>query len=128
MAQTLAQCLDVPFAICDCTTLTQAGYVGDDIESIISKLLMDAAYNVDKAQQGKLLYFNIPDLDCDISLCSLTRSIQHPCTISGFSLHWARQTQSMSQALSFAKRNTNLNQSHASGVITIWLINGKKAD
>lgn len=39
LAQTIAQCLDVPFAICDCTTLTQAGYVGEDIESVIGKLL-----------------------------------------------------------------------------------------
>lgn len=52
LAQTVARCLDVPFAICDCTTLTQAGYVGEDIESVISKLLQDANYNVDKAQQG----------------------------------------------------------------------------
>lgn len=44
IAQTIARCLDVPFAICDCTTLTQAGYVGEDIESVISKLLQDANY------------------------------------------------------------------------------------
>lgn len=44
IAQTIAKCLDVPFAICDCTTLTQAGYVGEDIESVISKLLQDAHY------------------------------------------------------------------------------------
>jgi len=52
LAQILARCLDVPFAICDCTTLTQAGYVGEDIESVIGKLLQDASYNVEKAQQG----------------------------------------------------------------------------
>ncbi|XP_012674890.1 caseinolytic mitochondrial matrix peptidase chaperone subunit Xa isoform X2 [Clupea harengus] len=52
LAQTLARCLDVPFAICDCTTLTQAGYVGEDIESVIAKLLQDANYLVEKAQQG----------------------------------------------------------------------------
>lgn len=52
LAQTVAKCLDVPFAICDCTTLTQAGYVGEDIESVISKLLQDANFNVEKAQQG----------------------------------------------------------------------------
>lgn len=52
LAQTLARCLDVPFAICDCTTLTQAGYVGEDIESVIAKLLQDANYNIEKAQQG----------------------------------------------------------------------------
>ena len=39
LAQSLARCLDVPMVICDCTTLTQAGYVGDDIDSVISKLL-----------------------------------------------------------------------------------------
>lgn len=52
LAQTIALCLDVPFAICDCTTLTQAGYVGEDIESVIAKLLQDANYNVEKAQTG----------------------------------------------------------------------------
>uniref|UniRef100_A0A8C5N653 Caseinolytic mitochondrial matrix peptidase chaperone subunit b n=1 Tax=Gouania willdenowi TaxID=441366 RepID=A0A8C5N653_GOUWI len=52
LAQTLAHCLDVPFAICDCTTLTQAGYVGEDIESVIAKLLQNANYSVEKAQQG----------------------------------------------------------------------------
>lgn len=52
IAQTIAACLDVPFAICDCTTLTQAGYVGEDIESVIAKLVQDANYNIDKAQQG----------------------------------------------------------------------------
>ena len=46
LAQTLAKCLDVPFAICDCTTLTQAGYVGEDIESVIAKLLQDANFQV----------------------------------------------------------------------------------
>jgi len=52
LAQTLARCLNVPFAICDCTTLTQAGYVGEDIESVIAKLLQDANGNVEKTQQG----------------------------------------------------------------------------
>lgn len=52
LAQTVALALDVPFAICDCTTLTQAGYVGEDVESVIGKLLQDANYNVEKAQTG----------------------------------------------------------------------------
>uniref|UniRef100_A0A5S6QE00 ClpX-type ZB domain-containing protein n=1 Tax=Trichuris muris TaxID=70415 RepID=A0A5S6QE00_TRIMR len=52
LAQTVAQCLDVPFAICDCTTLTQAGYVGEDVESVISRLLQDANFNIEKAQIG----------------------------------------------------------------------------
>jgi len=44
LAQTIAQCLDVPFAICDCTTLTMAGYVGDDIESVVAKLLQVSSF------------------------------------------------------------------------------------
>lgn len=55
LAQTIARCLEVPFAICDCTTLTQAGYVGEDIESVIGKLLQDANFNVERAQQGKYI-------------------------------------------------------------------------
>lgn len=43
--------MDVPFAICDCTMLTQAGYVGEDIEAVIAKLLQDANYSMEKAQQ-----------------------------------------------------------------------------
>lgn len=62
LAQTLAKCLDVPFAICDCTTLTQAGYVGEDIESVIAKLLQDANYNVEKAQQGKNFDSMLPEV------------------------------------------------------------------
>jgi ATP-dependent Clp protease ATP-binding subunit ClpX len=44
LVQTISKYLDIPCAICDCTTLTQAGYVGDDIESVISKLLQNANY------------------------------------------------------------------------------------
>lgn len=54
LAQTIAKQLDVPFAICDCTNLTQAGYVGEDIESVIGKLLQAANHDVEKAQTGKI--------------------------------------------------------------------------
>lgn len=52
LAETLANFLDVPFAICDCTTLTQAGYVGDDIESVVVKLMQKSQFNADRAQRG----------------------------------------------------------------------------
>src|ERR1700752_330292 len=52
LAQTLARMLDVPFAIVDATTLTEAGYVGEDVENIILKLLQSADYNVERAQCG----------------------------------------------------------------------------
>ena len=52
LAQTLARLLDVPFTIADATTLTEAGYVGEDVENIILKLLQKADYDVEKAQRG----------------------------------------------------------------------------
>ena len=64
LAQTIAKCLDVPFAICDCTTLTQAGYVGEDIESVIAKLLQEANYNVEKAQQGIVFLDEVDKISC----------------------------------------------------------------
>lgn len=52
LAQTLARILDVPFAIADATTLTEAGYVGDDVETVLVHLLQNADYNVDRAERG----------------------------------------------------------------------------
>lgn len=52
--QVLAKTLDVPIAMCDCTGLTQAGYVGEDVESVLFKLLQNAQGVVERAQQGKL--------------------------------------------------------------------------
>ncbi|TKR93766.1 hypothetical protein L596_008167 [Steinernema carpocapsae] len=52
VTQTLARILDVPIALCDCTSMTQAGYVGEDVESVIQKLVQNAQGNVERAQQG----------------------------------------------------------------------------
>ena len=52
LAQTMARILDVPFTMADATSLTEAGYVGEDVENIILKLLQAADYNVEKAQRG----------------------------------------------------------------------------
>src|SRR3954452_1730543 len=52
LAQTLARILDVPFTMADATTLTEAGYVGEDVENIILKLLQASDYNVERAQRG----------------------------------------------------------------------------
>ena len=52
LAQTLARILDVPFTMADATTLTEAGYVGEDVENIILKLLQSADYNIERAQRG----------------------------------------------------------------------------
>ena len=60
MAQTLARILDVPFTIVDATTLTEAGYVGEDVENIILKLLQSADYDVEKAERG-IIYIDEVD-------------------------------------------------------------------
>ena len=60
LAQTLARILDVPFTMADATTLTEAGYVGEDVENIILKLLQSADYNVERAQRGIV---NIAEVD-----------------------------------------------------------------
>uniref|UniRef100_A0A0N5CG33 ClpX-type ZB domain-containing protein n=1 Tax=Strongyloides papillosus TaxID=174720 RepID=A0A0N5CG33_STREA len=52
ISKTLAKILDVPMALCDCTSLTQAGYVGEDVESVLTKLLINANGDIEKAQQG----------------------------------------------------------------------------
>ncbi|XP_017039481.1 ATP-dependent Clp protease ATP-binding subunit clpX-like, mitochondrial [Drosophila ficusphila] len=66
LAKSIANCLNVPFAICDCTTLTQAGYVGEDIESVILKLLQNADYDVKRAQMG-IVYLDEVDKICAVS-------------------------------------------------------------
>ncbi|XP_011690252.1 PREDICTED: ATP-dependent Clp protease ATP-binding subunit clpX-like, mitochondrial [Wasmannia auropunctata] len=52
LGQTLAEYLDVPFAVCDCTSLTEAGYIGEDVETVLTKLLRNANYVIDRAQIG----------------------------------------------------------------------------
>ncbi|VDM99018.1 unnamed protein product [Thelazia callipaeda] len=69
ITQTLARILDVPIALCDCTSMTQAGYVGEDVESVVQKLVQNAGGNVEKAQQG------IVFLD-EIDKIAATQSVQ----------------------------------------------------
>ncbi len=73
LAQTLARILDVPFTMADATTLTEAGYVGEDVENIILKLLQAADYNVERAQRG-IVY--IDEVEQDLS--QVGQSLDHP--------------------------------------------------
>ena len=75
MAQTLARILDVPFAIADATTLTEAGYVGDDVETILVYLLQNADYNVEKAERGIVYIDEIDKISRKSDSASITRDV-----------------------------------------------------
>ena len=75
LAQTLARILDVPFTIADATTLTEAGYVGEDVENIILKLLQAADYDVEKAQRGIIYIDEIDKISRKTENISITRDV-----------------------------------------------------
>ncbi len=75
MAQTLAKILDVPFAIADATSLTEAGYVGEDVENILLKLLQAADYDVEKAQRGIIYVDEIDKISRRSENPSITRDV-----------------------------------------------------
>jgi ATP-dependent Clp protease ATP-binding subunit ClpX len=75
LAQTLAKTLDVPFAIADATTLTEAGYVGDDVESVLVHLLQAADYNLERAQKGIVYIDEIDKVARKSESTSITRDV-----------------------------------------------------
>src|SRR5690554_190048 len=75
LAQTLAKMLDVPFAIADATALTEAGYVGEDVENILLKLLQAADYDVEKAQRGIIYIDEIDKVARKAENPSITRDV-----------------------------------------------------
>ena len=75
IAQTLARILDVPFAIADATTLTEAGYVGDDVESVLTRLLQNANFDVERASRGIIYIDEIDKISRKSENPSLTRDV-----------------------------------------------------
>jgi len=75
LAQTLARILDVPFTMADATTLTEAGYVGEDVENIILKLLQSADYNVERAQRGIVYIDEVDKVSRKSDNPSITRDV-----------------------------------------------------
>ncbi len=75
IAQTLAKILDVPFSIADATTLTEAGYVGDDVETVLVRLLQAADYNLEKAQKGIIYIDEIDKISRKSESTSITRDV-----------------------------------------------------
>jgi ATP-dependent Clp protease ATP-binding subunit ClpX len=75
LAQTLARILDLPFAIADATTLTEAGYVGDDVETILVHLLQNADYNIERAERGIVYIDEIDKIARKSDSASITRDV-----------------------------------------------------
>ena len=79
LAKTIAKFIDVPFVVADATTLTEAGYVGDDVESVIGRLLSEANFDVDKAQRGIVFIDEIDKISRKSESSSIAKDVSGEC-------------------------------------------------
>ena len=86
LAQTLAKILNVPFAIADATALTEAGYVGEDVENILLKIIQAADYDMDRAEHGIIYIDEIDKITRKGENVSITRDVSG----EGYSRHCSR--------------------------------------
>ena len=88
LAQNLAKLLNVPFAIADATTLTEAGYVGEDVENILLKLIQAADYDVEKAERGIIYIDEVDKISKKSENVSITRDVQVKVCSRLFLRYW----------------------------------------
>ena len=106
LAQTLARILKVPFAIADATTLTEAGYVGEDVENILLKLIQNADYDVEKAEKGIIYIDEIDKITRKSENPSITRDVsRRRCSAS--TIKNSRRNNSISSSTGWKKTSSS---------------------